>query len=113
MQQVLLKEYLSCCVYSGTKVLHRRRDRPLGQERSELNSRSKKLQRWCVPASPKRYELASNNRSSSSRDYAFISPSLATASSSGDSSASRLQILPSWTVVQNCLPDISLPFLLS
>jgi hypothetical protein len=26
---------------------------PVGQERPELNSRSKKLQRWCVPTAPK------------------------------------------------------------
>jgi hypothetical protein len=28
---------------------------PVGQERSELNPTSKKLQRWCVPTAPKRY----------------------------------------------------------
>jgi hypothetical protein len=36
----------------------------------------------------------------------LTSRSLATASNSGDSSASRAQVLPSPTLVQNCLPAI-------
>jgi hypothetical protein len=44
---------------SGTNVLHmgetvwKMTSLLVGQEQSELNSRSKKLQSWCMPAAPK------------------------------------------------------------
>jgi hypothetical protein len=46
---------------SGTNVLHRGENVwkmmsiPFGQEQSEPNSSSKKLQRWCVPTAPKQW----------------------------------------------------------
>jgi hypothetical protein len=43
----------------------------------------------------------------SSQFTTATSSSLATASNSGDFSASRAQVLPSPTLIQNCLPAIS------